>query len=164
MLDDAVHAVLSAYPAIHAACRRRFHRDPASGRSLSDHQAGILEHLDAARPVTVGELAATLRVTPATISLQLNQLVRLRLVSRQRDEQDARRVMVRLSEAGAKVRELRSMLDPERVRAALTRLPEPEQNAVTAGMRLMARVAGELPGDAALARRHPKPSRRTPRR
>lgn len=164
MLDDAVHAVLSAYPAIHAACRRRFHRDPASGRSLSDHQAGILEHLDPERPVTVGDLAATLRVTPATISLQLNQLVRLRLVTRQRDDQDARRVLLRLSDAGARVRQVRSMLDPERVRAALTRLPEPEQNAVTAGMRLMERVAGQLPAEAALSGRPPKPARRTPRR
>lgn len=164
VLDDAVHAVLSAYPAIHAACRRRYHRDPGSGRSLSDHLAGILDHLDPVAPVTVGSLADILRVTPATISLQLNQLVRLRLVIRQRDEQDARRVQLRLSEAGTRVRELRSLLDPERVRAALGRLPEPEQNAVVAGLRLLARVAGELPAEAAQARRPSRPQRRTPRR
>jgi DNA-binding MarR family transcriptional regulator len=164
VLDDAVQAVLSAYPTIHSACRRRQVRDPVSGRRLSDHQAGILEHLDPVAPVTVGDLAATLRVTPATISLQLNQLVRLRLVTRQRDEQDARRVQLRLTEAGSRVRELRTLLDPERVRAALVRLPEPEQNAVVAGLRLLARVSSELPGDPAAGSRSARSPRRTLRR
>ena len=100
MLDDAVHAILSAYPTIHSACRRRDLRDPASGKRLSDHQAGILEHLDVETPITVSELAARLRVTSATASLQLTQLARLRLVTRDRDEADARRVQVRLTDGG----------------------------------------------------------------
>lgn len=158
MLDSAVQAVLSAYPTIHAACRRRSVRDPASGRRLSDHQAGILEHLDPVTPLTVGELATRLRVTPATISLQLNRLVRLRLVQRARGQDDGRRVLLRLTEAGSRVIEIRSLLDPDRVRAALTRLPPPERDAVVAGVRLLARAAGELPGDGASGR---GPSRRT---
>lgn len=147
MLDHAVQAVLSAYPTIHAACRRRSVRDPATGRRLSDHQAGILEQLDPVAPLLVGELATRLRVTPATISLQLNRLVRLRLVQRVRAQDDARRVLLRLTEAGTRVIAIRSLLDPDRVRAALTRLPPPERDAVVAGVRLLARAAGELPGD-----------------
>lgn len=158
MLDHAVQAVLSAYPTIHAACRRRTVGDPKSGRQLTDHQAGILEHLDRVTPIQVGELALRLRVTPATISLQLNRLVRLRLVQRLRAQDDARRVLLRLTEAGSRVTAIRSLLDPERVRAALVRLPPPEQDAVVAGLRLMARAAGELPGDAASLR---GPTRRT---
>jgi DNA-binding MarR family transcriptional regulator len=146
VLDHAVQAVLSAYPTIHAACRRRQVRDAATGRRVSMHQAGILEHLDPNTPITVGDLANQLRVTPATISLQLNRLVRLRLVQRARDADDARRVHIRLTEAGARVRGLRSLLDPDRVRAALIRLPALERDAVVAGLRLLARVAGELPG------------------
>ncbi len=163
MLDDAVHAILSAYPTIHAACRRRDLRDPASGKRLSDHQAGILEHLDVATPVTVSELAARLRVTSATASLQLTQLARLRLVTRDRDAADARRVHVRLTEAGARLRDLRSLLDPDRVRQALARLSVAEQGAVVAGLRLLAGATG--PNSTLIAaRRAPPTPRRPPRR
>jgi DNA-binding MarR family transcriptional regulator len=164
VLDDAVHAILSAYPTIHSACRRRQLRDPVSGRSLSDHQAGILEHLDPETPITVSDLAVRLRVTSATASLQLTQLARLRLVSRGRDDVDARRAQVRLTEAGVRVRGLRSLLDPERVRQAMARLDPPEQNAVVAGLRLLAGAAGSLPGESVNPRRSPRPSRRPPRR
>ena len=164
MLDDAVHAILSAYPTIHSACRRRQLRDPASGKRLSDHQAGILDHLDPETPSTVSDLAARLRVTSATASLQLTQLARLRLVTRDRDQADARRAQVRLTEAGVRMRALRSLLDPERVRQALERLDPPEQAAVVAGLRLLAAAAGGLPGESAAPRRSPRSPRRTSRR
>ncbi len=156
VLDDAVHAILSAYPTIHSACRRRHLRDPVSGKRLSDHQAGILEHLDSRTPITVSDLAARLRVTSATASLQLTQLARLRLVTRERDQADARRVQVRLTEAGVRLRGLRSLLDPERVRQALARLDPPEQAAVVAGLRLLAGAVGGLPGAMVHPRRSPR--------
>jgi DNA-binding MarR family transcriptional regulator len=164
VLDDAVHAILSAYPTIHSACRRRQLRDPASGKRVSDHQAGILEHLDAETPITVSDLAARLRVTSATASLQLTQLARLRLVTRERDQADARRVQVRLTEAGVRLKGLRSLLDPERVRQALTQLHPSEQEAVVAGLRLLAGAVGGLSGESVQARRSPRSPRRTPRR
>lgn len=154
MLDDAVHAILAAYPTIHAACRRRHERLPRGGARVSLHLAGLLEQLDQVEPLAVSELAARMRVTPATISLQLARLARLRLVARARDEHDARRVQLRLTESGARLRAQRSLLDPERVRAALARLPAPERDAAVAGVRLLARAAQELPG-------RPAPSRRT---
>jgi MarR family transcriptional regulator, organic hydroperoxide resistance regulator len=160
VLDHAVQAVLSAYPTIHAACRRRHVRDPVSGRRLSAHQAGLLEHLDPVTPIAVGDLAQRLRVTPATISLQLSRLVRLRLVARARDEADARRVHLRLTEAGARMRGARSLLDPDRVRAALTQLPAPERDAVVTGVRLLARAASALPEEGAT---RPAPARRARR-
>lgn len=164
MLDDAVHAILSAYPTIHSACRRRHLRDPASGKRLSDHLAGILEHLDPETPITVTDLARRLRVTSATASLQLTQLARLRLITRERDAVDGRRVQVRLTETGVRLRELRSMLEPERVRQALARLDPSEQDAVVAGVRLLADAAGGLSIESAIPRRLPRSPRRTPRR
>lgn len=164
MLDDAVQAILSAYPTIHSACRRRSLRDPASGKRLSDHQAGILEHLDFQMPVTVTDLAERLRVTPATASVQITLLARLRLVTRERDQTDARRVQVRLTESGMRLRTLRSLLDPERLRLALVRLAPAEQEAVVEGLRLLADAAGKLPGQQGNARRSSRTRRRTPRR
>jgi len=147
VLDDAVHAVLAAYPTIHAACRRRHEQEPRTGARLSRHLANVLEQLDPVESLAVGELAARMRVTSGTISLQLSRLARLRLIVRTRDERDARRVQVRLTDAGVRLRERRSLLDPDRIRAALARLPEPEREAVVAGMRLLARSADELPRD-----------------
>ena len=144
MLDDAVHAVLAAYPTIHAVCRRRHEQEPKSGGRVSLHLAALLEQLAPVQPLTVGELAVRMRVTPGTVSLQLARLARLRLIRRSRDAADARRVQLRLTEAGARLRERRSLLDPERVRSALARLPAPERDAAVAGVRLLARAATEL--------------------
>jgi DNA-binding MarR family transcriptional regulator len=162
VLDDQVEAILAAYPTLHAAWRRRGVQDQATGRRVSNHQAGILEQLDPAAPITVGELAQRLGVTPATISIQLVRLVRLRLVLREADPGDGRRVRIRLSEAGARMRNLRSLLDPERVRAALARLTEPEREAAIAGIRALATAAVPLPENAISRRSNPRRNRRTP--
>ena len=145
MLDDAVHAVLAAYPTIHGACRRRPQYIRWRGGRLSNHLVSVLDQLDPGEPLTVGELASRMRVTPATISLQVGLLVRLRLVIRSRSAEDARRVELRLSDAGLRIREQHSLLDPTRVRAALARLPDPERAAVVTGVQLLARAARELP-------------------
>ncbi|HSE52362.1 MAG TPA: MarR family winged helix-turn-helix transcriptional regulator [Gemmatimonadales bacterium] len=162
MLDDQVEAILAAYPTLHAAWRRRGVQDQATGRRVSNHQAGILEQLDPAAPITVGELAQRLGVTPATISIQLARLVRLRLVLREPDPGDGRRVRIRLSEAGTRMRNLRSLLDPERVRAALSRLEEKEREAAIAGLRALAAAAMALPENPVSRRSTPRRTRRTP--
>ena len=145
MLDAQVEAVLAAYPALHAAWRRRAVRDDASGRRLSNHLAGILDHLHGSEPITAGDLAQRLGVTPATVSIQLNRLVKLRLVTRQRDDADARRVLLRLTEGGARLRGKRSLLDPGRVRAALEVLEPEARDAAVAGLAALVRAAQALP-------------------
>jgi DNA-binding MarR family transcriptional regulator len=162
VLDDQVEAILAAYPTLHAAWRRRGVQDQTTGRRVSNHQAGILEQLDPAVPITVGELAQRLGVTPATISIQLARLVRLRLVVREADPGDGRRVRIRLSESGARMRNLRSLLDPERVRAALARLPETEREAAITGLRALAAAAVALPENVVSRRSTPRRTRRTP--
>lgn len=160
MLDAQVEAVLAAYPALHTAWRRRSVRDQATGRRLSNHQAGILEHLDPATPIAAGDLARRLGVTPATISIQLARLVRLRLVMREHDSADGRRVLLRLTEAGARIRSQRSLLDPDRVRAALALLDGEARGAAVAGLRALAIAAGALPEHTTSRRSTPRRSRR----
>jgi DNA-binding MarR family transcriptional regulator len=161
VLDAQVEAVLAAYPTLHTAWRRRSVRDQATGRRLSNHQAGILEHLDPATPVAAGDLARRLGVTPATISIQLARLVRLRLVMREKDSADGRRVLLRLTEAGARIRSQRSLLDPERVRAALALLDGEARSAAVAGLRTLAGAAGALPEIPATRRSNSRRPRRT---
>jgi DNA-binding MarR family transcriptional regulator len=144
VLDAQVEAVLAAYPALHLAWRRRAVPD-GTGRPLSTHLARILDQLDPLEPVPVGTLAHRLRVTPATISIQLNRLARLRLVARERDEGDGRRVLIRLTEAGVRLRSRHSLIDPDRVRAALARLDAGPREAAVVGLHALAEAARALP-------------------
>src|SRR5262249_53007567 len=135
--------VMELYPRIYFACHRRHVRDPKSKRVLSAHQASILDHLDEREPVTLLELAQHMGVTASTMSLQVDQLVRRRYVIRERDQKDARRLRLRLSEDGARLREANSVLDGERVWRMLARLSGEERAAGLAGLALLARAAHE---------------------
>src|SRR5579863_5536556 len=104
MQNDVVRQLMEFYPRIYLACHRRHVRDPKSKRVLSAHQGSILDHLDAREPVMLLELARHMGVTPSTMSLQIEQLVRKGYVIRERDKRDARRLMLRLSESGVRVR------------------------------------------------------------
>src|SRR5262249_55125143 len=112
-------------------------------RVLSAHQASILDHLDEREPVTLLELAQHMGVTASTMSLQVDQLVRRRYVIRERDQKDARRLRLRLSEDGARLREANSVLDGGRVWGMLARLSGEERAAGLAGLALLARAAHE---------------------
>src|SRR5258708_20400654 len=105
------------YPRIHLACQKRHVKDPQVQRVLSRHQASILDHLDEIEPTTVMGLAGHMGVTAGTISLAIDRLERKGYVIRLKDAKDRRRVHVRLTSAGVRVRESRSVLDPARVEA-----------------------------------------------
>src|SRR4051812_46540058 len=138
---DAARQVLTLYPQIYFACHTRHVRDPDSQRLLSRHQASILDHLDELDPTTVNELARHMGVTPATISLAIDRLERKGYVARARDTADRRRVHVRLTSAGVRVRHASSVLDPARVDALLARLTEDERARAIHGLELLARAA-----------------------
>jgi DNA-binding MarR family transcriptional regulator len=137
MQSDAVRQLIELYPRIYFACHRRHVRDPKSKRVLSAHQGSILDHLDEREPVMLLELARHMGVTPSTMSLQVEQLVRKGYVTRERDAKDGRRLMLRLSASGVRVREANSVLDTERVGKILARL-SPEE---LAGLALLAKAA-----------------------
>ena len=141
MQSDAVRQLMEFYPRIYFACHRRHVRDPKSRRVLSAHQGSILDHLDAREPVMLLELARHMGVTPSTMSLQVEQLVRKGYVTRERDTKDGRRLMLRLSSGGVRVREANSVLDTERVRKMLARLSREECAAGIAGLALLAKAA-----------------------
>jgi DNA-binding MarR family transcriptional regulator len=82
-------------------------------------------------------------VTASTMSLHVERLVKQGYVLRERDAQDARRLRLRLTAAGIRVREANSVLDAQRVRGMLTRLSAEERQAGLHGLALLARAAGE---------------------
>src|SRR5438552_2698612 len=104
-----VQAVLAHYPRIFFACHTRHVRDPQSRRKLSAHQASILDHLDEVEPTSVLHLARHMGVTASTMSLGAARLVRLGYVRRSRDRGDRRFVSLRLTAAGARIRDASSV-------------------------------------------------------
>jgi DNA-binding MarR family transcriptional regulator len=141
MTSDAVRQVMEFYPRIYFACHTRHVRDPKTRRLLSAHQASILDHLDDREPVTLLDLARHMGVTASTMSLHVERLVRRGYVLRERDTRDARRLRLRISAAGLRLREANSVLDPHRVRAMLSWLSVADCEAGLRGLKLLAKAA-----------------------
>jgi DNA-binding MarR family transcriptional regulator len=142
-IGEAMTAVMTLYPRIYFACHTRHVRDPQSQRLLSRHQASILDHLDEIEPTTVMDLARHMGVTAATMSLAIDRLERKGYVVRLKDAKDRRRVHVRLTGAGVRVRDASSVLDPARVEALVARLDADERARAIDGLALLARAAQE---------------------
>ncbi len=140
-LASAVDRLLDAYPRIYFACHARHVRDPQTARLLSRHQASVLDHLDEVEPTTLMDLARHMGVTPGTMSIAIDRLERRGYVVRLRDTTDRRRVHVRLTAAGVRVREASSVLDRPRVEALLARMSEQDREAGLRGLALLAGAA-----------------------
>jgi DNA-binding MarR family transcriptional regulator len=140
-LAAGVAAVMRDYPRIYFACHRRHVRDPRTGALLSSHQVGILDHLDAIDPTTLSDLAAHLGVTPGTMSVAVDRLVRGGYVTRIPDAVDRRRVHLRLTDAGVHVRAAHSVLDPTLVGDMLAHLGAGERAAALRGLAVLATAA-----------------------
>src|SRR5213075_2865128 len=142
-IGETLTAVMTLYPRIYFACHTRHVRDPQSQRLLSRHQASILDHLDELEPTTVMALARHMGVTAATMSLAIDRLERKGYVVRLKDAKDRRRVHVRLTTAGVRVREASSVLDAARVESLVARLDDDERGRAIEGLALLARAAQE---------------------
>src|SRR5499426_742995 len=98
------------------------------------------------------DLAGHMGVTAATMSLAIDRLERKGYVVRLRDAADRRKVHVRLTSAGVRVRDASSVLDPARVEALVKRLSAPERERAIAGLALLAQAAQAQMHAAAAAR------------
>ncbi len=140
-VTEAARQLMTLYPQIYFACHTRHVVDPHSQRLLSRHQASILDHLDEIDPTSVNDLARHMGVTAATMSLAIDRLERKGYAARARDTADKRRVHVRLTSAGVRMRQASSVLDRSRVEDLLGRLGEREREAAIHGLTLLAAAA-----------------------
>ncbi|MEP6691813.1 MAG: MarR family winged helix-turn-helix transcriptional regulator [Gemmatimonadaceae bacterium] len=140
-LNTAVKSVFRDYPRIYFACHRRHTRDPATGELLSANQISVLDHLDAVDPTNLTALAAHMGVTPSTMSIAVGRLVRQGYITRVLDTADRRRIELRLTDAGVRVRGAHSVLDPKLVSDMLVQLGDDDRHAALLGLSLLARAA-----------------------
>ena len=124
-------------------------RDPQTEQVLSTHQVSILDHLDTVQPTSLGMLAEPMGVTASTMSLNVDRLERQGYVIRTSDIEDKRRVNVRLSAAGQRLRDAKTVLDAARVRASLINLTEQERDEIVAGLTLLMQAAQQMMHDQA---------------
>ncbi len=141
---EDVDSLLRSYPRIFFACHRRHVRDPATRRVLSAHQASILDHLDEVDGMALMDLARHMGVTAGTMSVAVERLVRKGYVRRTRSREDQRRVELRLSEAGLRVRSQQSVLEPELVESLLAELTTADRIEALRGLQMLAQAADDL--------------------
>ena len=137
----AARQVMALYPRIYFACHTRHVRDPQTHRLLSRHQASVLDYLDEVEPTTLNDLARHMGVTAGTMSLAIDRLERKGYVVRLRDTADRRRVHLRLTTGGVRLRQASSVLDAVRVEALVERLQGADRDAAIHGLALLARAA-----------------------
>jgi len=141
MREDAAELLEQFYPKIFLACHTRHVNDKEKDIKLTANQASILDHLDEEEPLTLQELSLHMGVTPSTMSITVNRLVGLGYVSRDKDKGDSRRVWLRLSKEGFKIKKSKSVLDSERVKSMLQRLTEEELKTALKGLGLLSYAA-----------------------
>jgi DNA-binding MarR family transcriptional regulator len=132
---------MTMYPRIFFACHTRHVRDERSGSVLTSHQASILDHLDEREPMRLSDLAEHMGVTPGTMSIHVDRLERTGFVSRQRSRNDGRQVELRLTEDGVRVRDDKSVLDPELVARMLGVMTAADRKRAVEGLALLAGAA-----------------------
>jgi len=141
---SGVETVLRCYPQIYFACHRRHVRDPKTKTVVSARQASVLDHLDDVEGTSLLDLAKHMGVTPSTMSLMVDRLERGVYVRRERRQDDGRRVDLRLTPAGARIKRQQNVLEPELVDAMLERLDKDRRRQALAGLELLAEAAQEM--------------------
>jgi DNA-binding MarR family transcriptional regulator len=141
---SGLETVLRCYPRIYFACHRRHVRDPKTKTVLSAHQASVLDHLDDVEGTSLLELAKHMGVTASTMSLMVDRLERGGYVRRERGREDGRRVDVRLTPAGVRIKRQQNVLEPDLVAAMLERLDDGRRRQALAGLELLAAAADEM--------------------
>lgn len=141
MFDARVRRLLDAYPAIFLACHRQHVRTDESGKSLTEHQASVLDHLHPARPLTLSKLAEHMGIGRSAMSIAVSKLVRGGYIARTRDKSDTRCVGLRLTAKGARVREQNSILDPDLVREMFRLMRSSELESALKGIECLAKYA-----------------------
>ena len=141
-IDAAAAQIQFTYPQIYYACHTRHDRRRSNAVHLSPRDAQMLVHLDQGAALPVSRLADHMGLAASTVSEALTKLEALGFVHKAAAASDRRQVSVRLTAKGvAAVRE-GSVLETQRLRRVLARMPARDRVAVVSGLTRLARACG----------------------
>jgi MarR family transcriptional regulator, organic hydroperoxide resistance regulator len=144
MLEHEVKRLMAAYPTIYLACHRDHTRSDERGNALTENQASVLDHLDAARPTTLTKLAEHMGVGRSTMSTTVARLVRDGYIVRKRNPQDKRSIGLTLTAAGKRIQEQNTVLNPQLARQMLKLMTPQEMSRALAGLECLAKYAAVM--------------------
>jgi DNA-binding MarR family transcriptional regulator len=98
--DDLLSTASAVRRGTQQLARRLRLERPEHGESLL--QLSVLGHLYRRGPMTPGELAAAERIQPQSLTRTLSSLERDQLIARRPDDEDRRRSLLSISEAGGR--------------------------------------------------------------
>lgn len=143
-MDDLARALGGSIGAVSSQLRLRFADSSNSGQGFV--ALATLRHLSRRGPATVTSLAANDRVTTQAISARLKPLEDAALVIRERDRNDARRTVVTPTPAGVAVIQDAEKRSDDALRAAVSRLSEPDRRLLERAVPILAALAADLAG------------------
>jgi DNA-binding MarR family transcriptional regulator len=124
-------------------------RKLAAATGLTPSQLLVLREIDSGREVTPGFIAQRLQFGHATITAIVDRLVALKLVTRSRSEQDKRRILLNVTEAGQQCLANAPDMLQEVFAVRFAALPPWEQAMILAGTERLAYILGAADMDAA---------------
>ena len=110
---------------------------------LSQHERELLHHVPNEGGVELGRLAWHLALPKSTTSVLVKDLERRGFLVRRRNPQDERRLAITLTARGEERVRADSVLDPDRLAAALADLDAAERRALLQGIERLASSAAE---------------------
>ena len=147
-MSTSEHADAARFAELFGATYLLFHRRDGKRAQLSGASRAVLMHLAQAGPLTVSEATEHLDRAQSVVSDIVTQLAGHGLLERHQDRADRRRTLVWLTDAGhERLARESSVLDAQRLSAALGTLPTPARVALLNG--LAALVAASATADPA---------------
>lgn len=143
-MDRDLLDVLRAYPQIYLACHREHRTRASSPSGLTSRDAALLAHVDDPAGSGAAALARHLGIAASTLSAALARLEAQGMVRLDGDPADARRRVIRLTDAGREKLASESVLDPERLAALLALMPAADRRRAVAGLNALAAAARRL--------------------
>jgi MarR family transcriptional regulator, organic hydroperoxide resistance regulator len=114
---------------------------------LSQHERQLLHHLTPEQPVSLGWLAGHLGLPKSTTSTIVKRLSERGFVHRVRDPQNERQLAITLTDKGNERVAEDTVLDPDRLRAALSAVRPATRTALLAGLEQLADAAEKVRHD-----------------
>jgi DNA-binding MarR family transcriptional regulator len=127
---------------------------------LSEHERQLLHHIPTQAPgVPLGTVARHLALPSSSASVLVKDLARRGFVARRRDPRDERRLSLVLTRRGAARVAADSVLDPDRLTAALQALGASERRALVAALEQLGDAGAALPAAPPRRRRRARSTR-----